>query len=371
MNWRTLSGAGPFIIIGNPSSRCMELGSRNIMQWIGGNMYKRSICRQPTARAMRLKDWKTERPVRCRSLHTTFPRPILTIKNDRETLYLKFRKLSYCRLLLLRSWIPSIRWEAQRNHPGVATKHWDNNRCGGSPRRSSDFPRYFSPQNWKTTCKKEIWLGHLSRGDKVSLRRSSTTPHNRCVFVSCTDFQLCASDLGHGRASDDIFYALKKTWSAALSSGAKVLALTIPECAAKVISLDTRRNELNRLILSHTEDRLWVIIHHKISAAPVNVILVSLLTCTPRFRTTRPLKNSRRRFSTMAFILPQRDMIWWVRWLGVTWRTYFSLGAPRVLQDVIFFNWSRLVEKYRSMLRKRGWWWLVSRFQGHSRRPWK
>ncbi|KAJ5599941.1 hypothetical protein N7450_001008 [Penicillium hetheringtonii] len=62
---------------------------------------------------------------------------------------------------------------------------------------------------------------------------------------------------GHGRASDDIFYALKKTWSAALSSGAKVLALTIPECAAKVISLDTRRNELNRLILSHTEDRFF------------------------------------------------------------------------------------------------------------------
>jgi hypothetical protein len=37
----------------------------------------------------------------------------------------------------------------------------------------------------------------------------------------------------------------------ALSTSAKVLALTIPECAVKSESLDTRRDMLNSLILAH------------------------------------------------------------------------------------------------------------------------
>jgi hypothetical protein len=50
-----------------------------------------------------------------------------------------------------------------------------------------------------------------------------------------------------------IFEALKRSWEEAISTGSKVLALTVPECSAKSTSLDRKRNELNAHILSHRE----------------------------------------------------------------------------------------------------------------------
>ncbi|CAI7659658.1 unnamed protein product [Penicillium pancosmium] len=64
------------------------------------------------------------------------------------------------------------------------------------------------------------------------------------------------NDIGYGKSYEDIYAGLKKSWMMALTSGAKVLALTIPECAAKFARIDKNRNEVNRLILAHQEDGL-------------------------------------------------------------------------------------------------------------------
>ncbi|CAI7677053.1 unnamed protein product [Penicillium manginii] len=62
------------------------------------------------------------------------------------------------------------------------------------------------------------------------------------------------NDIGHGKPTDDIVTGLQKAWSMALDSGAKVLGLTIPECAAKITRIDDKRNEVNRRILAHKAD---------------------------------------------------------------------------------------------------------------------
>lgn len=64
------------------------------------------------------------------------------------------------------------------------------------------------------------------------------------------------SDLGYGRATDRIYNGLQETWQIALGSGAKLLALTIPECQVRSQSLDARRAEVNASILAHKADGL-------------------------------------------------------------------------------------------------------------------
>jgi hypothetical protein len=54
-----------------------------------------------------------------------------------------------------------------------------------------------------------------------------------------------------GNRSNDIFSSLKKVYDFALEHGANVLALTVPECAAQIPNLDSRREELNRLITQY------------------------------------------------------------------------------------------------------------------------
>ncbi|KAJ5979744.1 hypothetical protein N7481_007042 [Penicillium waksmanii] len=65
------------------------------------------------------------------------------------------------------------------------------------------------------------------------------------------------NDIGYGKSSDNIYDGLKKCWMMALTTGAKVLALTILDCAAKFARTDENRNEVNRLILAHQEDRFF------------------------------------------------------------------------------------------------------------------
>lgn len=64
------------------------------------------------------------------------------------------------------------------------------------------------------------------------------------------------NDLGWGRKPGDIFAGLEEIYKVALDHGASILALTVPECAAKSRSLDERRNELNTLIKERKGDRL-------------------------------------------------------------------------------------------------------------------
>ena len=62
---------------------------------------------------------------------------------------------------------------------------------------------------------------------------------------------MSSSDLGYGYESTKIYDGLQEAWNVPLGAGANVLALTIPECAAKSKRLDTRRDALNSFILGH------------------------------------------------------------------------------------------------------------------------
>lgn len=58
--------------------------------------------------------------------------------------------------------------------------------------------------------------------------------------------------------ADSIYSALEDCWGVALSTGAKVLAMTVPECAAKSFKLDMNRDTLNSQILEQESEQLWV-----------------------------------------------------------------------------------------------------------------
>jgi lysophospholipase L1-like esterase len=56
------------------------------------------------------------------------------------------------------------------------------------------------------------------------------------------------NDLGHGLKPEQIFTGLEKIYKVALEHGARILALTVPECGVINKSLDERRGRLNALI---------------------------------------------------------------------------------------------------------------------------
>ncbi|PKY05169.1 SGNH hydrolase [Aspergillus campestris IBT 28561] len=73
------------------------------------------------------------------------------------------------------------------------------------------------------------------------------------------------NDLGYGYAPERIYPALQDAWNVALTGGSKVLALTIPECAAKNAALDSKRADLNARILAHEAERFHAFdLHAKI-----------------------------------------------------------------------------------------------------------
>lgn len=61
------------------------------------------------------------------------------------------------------------------------------------------------------------------------------------------------NDLGLGKKVVEVFEALRVTWRQALDSGAKVLALTVPESANRG-GHATKRKKLNDMIMSHREE---------------------------------------------------------------------------------------------------------------------
>ncbi|KAJ5157647.1 uncharacterized protein N7482_008747 [Penicillium canariense] len=73
------------------------------------------------------------------------------------------------------------------------------------------------------------------------------------------------NDLGDGNRADMIYFALEDCWRVALTSGAKVLAMTVPDCAAKLESLETRRSTLNSNIMERESENFRVVdLHSKI-----------------------------------------------------------------------------------------------------------
>ncbi|KAJ5261372.1 SGNH hydrolase [Penicillium angulare] len=68
------------------------------------------------------------------------------------------------------------------------------------------------------------------------------------------DWVIClggTNDIGYSHPADKIYAALQVSWNVALESGAKVLALTVPECKTRSARLDGRRDVLNASILAH------------------------------------------------------------------------------------------------------------------------
>ena len=66
------------------------------------------------------------------------------------------------------------------------------------------------------------------------------------------------NDLGWGKSTEQIHTAIKDTTDIPLENGARVLMLTVPECAAKISSLDERREELNQAIWDDARDDVLV-----------------------------------------------------------------------------------------------------------------
>ncbi|KAH7329083.1 SGNH hydrolase-type esterase domain-containing protein [Stachybotrys elegans] len=67
------------------------------------------------------------------------------------------------------------------------------------------------------------------------------------------------SDLGRGRLSEDIFNALRDVWDIALVKPSKVLALTVPECYARIGWLDSARADLNAAIMQWNERNFYAL----------------------------------------------------------------------------------------------------------------
>ncbi|KAJ5633558.1 hypothetical protein N7528_001400 [Penicillium herquei] len=82
-----------------------------------------------------------------------------------------------------------------------------------------------------------------------------SSPYFRNIHWLVTDIGRLTfdSDLGYRRSVDEIYNGLQEAWNIALESGAKVLALTIPECQVRSAKMDSSRAQLNAAILGHQQ----------------------------------------------------------------------------------------------------------------------
>ncbi|KAJ5149236.1 hypothetical protein N7448_000814 [Penicillium atrosanguineum] len=89
--------------------------------------------------------------------------------------------------------------------------------------------------------------------------KCAKTKYDWVIFLGGTN------DLGNGNSANMIYSALEDCWDVALSSGAKILAMTVPECAVKSDSLDMNRDALNSRILERESEQFRVVdLHSKI-----------------------------------------------------------------------------------------------------------
>lgn len=97
-----------------------------------------------------------------------------------------------------------------------------------------------------------VRLSCLPRWNQLYFTCFFSLDHCACL-LKCLSF---LSDLGYGNQPEKIHSALQDSWNVAFFTGAKVLALTIPECGAKSQNLDTRRDTPNLYILVHQSERM-------------------------------------------------------------------------------------------------------------------
>lgn len=65
------------------------------------------------------------------------------------------------------------------------------------------------------------------------------------------------NDLVRGSEPETVFKGLQTIWSKALSSGAKVMALTVTETSNESSLLKSRYRDLNKMIFEHREERFF------------------------------------------------------------------------------------------------------------------
>ena len=73
-------------------------------------------------------------------------------------------------------------------------------------------------------------------------------PYTLVIFLGGTN------DLGWGKHPSEIYAAIERTTQIPLDAGARILLLTVPECAAKNKGLDLRRMELNQALWGIEKD---------------------------------------------------------------------------------------------------------------------
>jgi len=126
------------------------------------------------------------------------------------------------------------------------------------------------------------FLGRMQQHYGQEVTGDEAEPYDWVVFLGGTN------DLGYGKAAAQIHAAITQITDVALARGAKVLLLTVPECAAKIKSLDERRGELNQLIREDARDGVYVLDlfekmpYHSLSAAEREEVWDDGLHFTPK-----------------------------------------------------------------------------------------
>ncbi|RCI15564.1 hypothetical protein L249_3498 [Ophiocordyceps polyrhachis-furcata BCC 54312] len=75
----------------------------------------------------------------------------------------------------------------------------------------------------------------------------AASPFNWVIILGGTN------DLAYAHEAADIFDALESCYNLVIARGGRVLALTVPECSAKLAWIDETRKSLNESILAHRQ----------------------------------------------------------------------------------------------------------------------
>jgi hypothetical protein len=98
---------------------------------------------------------------------------------------------------------------------------------------------------WKVLCSVIVYLLFLFLFLLKILdasKRGERGDFDWVIFLGGTN------DLGWGKSPVEIYAAIKSITSLPLENGARVLLMTVPECAVRSKSLDSKRDELNGMI---------------------------------------------------------------------------------------------------------------------------
>ncbi|PMD13280.1 SGNH hydrolase [Hyaloscypha hepaticicola] len=100
----------------------------------------------------------------------------------------------------------------------------------------------------------QVTGGFLVRMKKrYEYQLTKNLPYNWVIFLGGTN------DIGWGKPTEQIHSTIKEVTDIPLENGARVLMLTVPECAVKSASLDERREELNQALWEDERDGVFTL----------------------------------------------------------------------------------------------------------------